>query len=254
MAFIHARFFSRVLEKQVGLYALIPDAGRGPFPVFYLLHGLSDDYTIWHRRTRIEWYVRDLPLIVAMPDGFRGFYTDNAEGPAYGRYMLEDAVGFAERVLPAIGNRSGRCIGGLSMGGYGALRLALSRPDMFVSATSHSGAIFPWDRDFPERLQIEMRRIFGAKPRGSEHDILALARKLKRRGKNPFPKLRLDCGTGDGLIAQNRALHAEFDRIGIPHEYEEFPGGHEWDYWDARIREAIAFHCKALGISAAPRR
>ena len=140
MAFIHASFFSPILAKEVGLHALVPERARRPLPVFYLLHGLSDDYSIWHRRTRIEWYVRNLPLIVVMPDGFRGFYTDWNAGPAYARYMLEDVVGFVEKTLPAIRRRSGRCIGGLSMGGYGSLRLALARPDLFVSATSHSGA------------------------------------------------------------------------------------------------------------------
>jgi len=101
MAFIQASFYSPVLIKHVAMNLLVPEGRRGPFPVFYLLHGLSDDSSVWQRFTRIEAYVRELPLIVAMPDGFRGFYTDNDAGPAYGRYILEDVIGFVERTFPA---------------------------------------------------------------------------------------------------------------------------------------------------------
>src|SRR3954465_7321155 len=83
MALCEVHWSSSVLAKKVGMYVILPEpaaAGPGPYATYYLLHGLSDDYTVWLRRSRIEWNVRDLPLIVVMPDGYRGFYTDNAEG------------------------------------------------------------------------------------------------------------------------------------------------------------------------------
>jgi len=246
MAFLQVHFWSPVLLKQAAFYAVVPQQGRGPFPVLYLLHGLSDDHAIWHRRTRIEIYAERYPLIVVMPDGFRGFYTDHHEGPAYGRYIVEDVIGFAERLLPAARKRSGRCIGGLSMGGYGAVRLALAHPKLFVSAHSHSGA-FNLGGQRQRRGRDEFRRIFGPRPQGSAHDVFALARKLKRRG-GPWPKLKLDCGTEDFLIQDNRDLHAFLTREKIPHQYGGHPGGHTWDYWDLHIREALAFHARALGL------
>jgi S-formylglutathione hydrolase FrmB len=246
MAFLQAHFRSPVLNKQTALYAIVPEQGRGPFPVLYLLHGLSDDHTIWERRTRVEIYVQNLPLIVVMPDGLRGFYTDNHAGPAYGRYMTEDVIGFAERVLPAARKRAGRAIGGLSMGGYGAVRLALAHPDLFVSAHSHSGCL-SLKRLVGRRHGPEFARIFGPRPRGSEHDLAALARRLKRRGA-PIPKLKLDCGVEDVLLESNREFHAFLAKQKIPHEYSEHPGGHTWDYWDLHIREALQFHARALGI------
>jgi S-formylglutathione hydrolase FrmB len=246
MAFIQAAFYSQVLQKHVAMNVLVPEAGKGPFPVFYLLHGLSDDHTIWHRHTRIEWYVRDLPLIVVMPDGFRGFYTDSHAGAAYGKYMVEDVVGFTERTFPAARRRSGRCIGGLSMGGYGSLRLGLSRPDLFASITSHSGAIMPWKRAAALSRESEFYRIFGPKPTGTDHDIFTLAAKAKRAGK--LPKIRIDCGTDDTLLQQNRQAHERFVQMKIPHEYAEFPGTHNWDYWNTHIRDALIFHCQALGV------
>jgi len=246
MAFIQASFFSNVLVKAVALHAIVPEKGRGPFPVLYLLHGLSDDYTVWPRRTRIEWYVRDLPLIVVMPDGFRGFYTDNYLGPAYGRYMVEDVLGFAERTFPIKRSRAARCIGGLSMGGYGSLRLALAHPELFASVHSHSGAAWDFGKPTPPERKDLFAQIFGPKPKGSPHDIYALAQKAKRAGR--LPKISIDCGVDDHLIENNRALHAYLERIGVPHAYAEFPGIHEWDYWDEHIQGALEFHAQALGL------
>jgi len=248
MSLHHVSFFSNILQKCVQMHIVMPDKGKAPYPVFYLLHGLSDDYTIWQRRTSIERYVENLPLIVVMPDGFRGFYTNAHEGPAYGHYMTDDVIGYVDRVFPTIRKRSGRCIGGLSMGGYGALRLALAHPEMFVSANSHSGACQAGHRMAELLKQPEFQRVFGRRPRGSDHDLFALAVKLKRR-RAPIPKLRVDCGKEDFLLHDNRVFHAYLVRLGIRHEYAEYPGGHEWGYWDQHIREALTFHRRALGIS-----
>ena len=87
MAVLHATFFSDTLRKQVQMNVFTPNKGNGPFPVFYLLHGLSDDYTAWQRWTRLENYLGDLPLVVVMPDGFRGFYCDHVDGPKFATYM-----------------------------------------------------------------------------------------------------------------------------------------------------------------------
>jgi S-formylglutathione hydrolase FrmB len=246
MAFIQAAFFSKALQKQAAMNVIVPES-KGPFAVFYLLHGLSDDHTIWSRRTRIESYVEGLPLVVVMPDGYRGFYVDAVEGPTYAKYMIEDVIGFAENTFPIIRKRTSRCIGGLSMGGYGALHLSLSRPDLFVSANSHSGALgigagLMDISKVPERL-----RIFGPNT-GTVRDLFFLASKLK---KNQAPKLRIDCGTEDGLLEYNRKFHQHLTKLKIPHQYEEFPGNHNWDYWDLHIREAIDFQCRALGIKKA---
>jgi S-formylglutathione hydrolase FrmB len=133
------------------------------------------------------------------------------------------------------------------MGGYGALHLSLSRPDLFVSANSHSGALgigagLMDISKVPERL-----RIFGPNT-GTVRDLFFLASKLK---KNQAPKLRIDCGTEDGLLEYNRKFHQHLTKLKIPHQYEEFPGNHNWDYWDLHIREAIDFQCRALGIKKA---
>lgn len=251
MALCEVHWKSGVLMKQVGMNVILPETGDPPFATYYLLHGLSDDYTIWQRRTRIEWYVRDLPLIVVMPDGQRGFYTDNDAGPAYGRYIAEELVAFVERNFPARRESRARHIGGLSMGGYGAVRLALQYPHVFSSANSHSGAFMRGpissSSQTPDRhsnFPDEMLQVFGRSPIGSDHDVLALAQRAKAAGT--LPRLQLDCGTEDYLLDANRALHAAFEKIGVPHEYAEFSGAHDWDYWDRHVPRAIAFHMKAI--------
>lgn len=226
---------------------LFPDRqeGDGPFPVYYLLHGLSDDHTIWCRRTSLERYIDGLPLIVVMPDGGRSFYCDAADGPAYEAHIMKDVTGFVDRFFRTIPSREGRAIGGLSMGGYGSLKLALKYPDTFCSVVAHSGCHLITDGAPREDLGPELARILGPDPQGGPDDVLALAEKIERE---LLPAIRIDCGVDDGLLDHNRKLHEHLDRLAIPHEYEEFPGAHNWEYWDLRVQEALAFHRKALGI------
>jgi S-formylglutathione hydrolase FrmB len=250
MALCDTRWFSDVLQKMTGTLVILPDKGEPPFPTFYLLHGLSDDYSSWHRRTRIEWYVRDLPLIVVMPDAYRGFYTDNEQGPDYAKFFAEELVYMVERNFPAKSARGARCVGGLSMGGYGALRLALGHPNVFASANSHSGALLHGSRPPHGPIAAEMKRVFGARPSGSDHDLLELAERCRRAGK--APKLRIDCGYEDELLDDNRTFHERLLELEYPHEYEEFPGGHNWDYWDYHVNLALMFHARNLRIRALP--
>ena len=247
MSLCNIQWFSPTLHKQVNTYVILPDSGKGPYATYYLLHGLSDDYSIWQRRTRIEPYVDGKPMIVVMPDGFRGFYTNNNRGPAYFDYMTKDLVDFVDRTFPTKKTRAGRCVGGLSMGGYGALRMALGRPDLFASCNSHSGAVMRGSiKRFGKNEPQEFLDIFGRDPNGSDHDLVELARRAKKAGQ--YPKIRIDCGTEDFLIQQNREYHTELTKLDIAHEYEEFPGDHNWGYWDIHVREAIAFHVKNLKI------
>lgn len=248
MALCEVHWHSLVLKKKIGMTVILPEVGGGPFETFYLLHGLSDDHTTWARRTRIEWYVRDLPVLVVMPDGLRGWYTDHDHGPAFGRYIGEEVVAFVERNFPARRDQSARHIGGLSMGGYGAIRTALRYPDVFCSTNSHSGALFHGSHDWSLKDEREDRRayaqemahIFGARPEGSSHDLLALARSASVAGL--LPRMLLDCGTEDFLLDANRMFHAELEHLRIAHEYREFPGAHDWDYWDLHVRDALQFH------------
>jgi S-formylglutathione hydrolase FrmB len=255
MALCTLRWFSGKIQKHVETQVILPDSGTGPFAVFYLLHGLSDDSSIWLRRTRIEAYAAGLPLIVVMPDGFRSVYVNNHAGHPFGDYISLELPAMIERTFHARTDRGGRCVGGLSMGGYGALRTALAFPDRFASATSHSGALCHGGplMHSPDKESVlytgEMARIFGPDPTGSDADLLHLAGQAHAAGN--LPKLRIDCGVDDFLFECNQRFHAELQAAGVPHEYETFPGAHTWDYWDVHVREALSFHATALGLKEA---
>jgi S-formylglutathione hydrolase FrmB len=264
MSWTEVHWRSEVLQKETAMQVLLPRTGRPPFPVLYLLHGLSDDSTAWLRNTRLEWYVRDLPLMVVLPDGYRGFYTDNNEGPAYATHLGIELVDFVDRHYRTRAERGGRAIGGLSMGGYGAVRIGLGYPERFCSVNSHSGALGRTNADFSDEAVragkhkdksaafiAELRRIFGRKPLGTRHDILDLA--VAARAKDRLPHLLLDCGRKDYLLADSREFHQELKAAGVRHEYHEHAGAHDWDYWDRHIRDALKFHCKNLGVERKPR-
>ena len=248
MAFATINYFSRSLQKASAFHIVFPEDPNTPRPwaVFYLLHGLSDDHTIWMRRTSIERYVAGLPLAVVMPDGGRGWYTNAAEGHKYEDDLIQDIRGLVERAFPVKADRSGRAIGGLSMGGYGAVKLGLKHHELFGSVNSHSGAVGIFrDPERVKQLSPEFRRIFGEHPKDGPEDPFALVEKLDH---GRLPALRLDCGTEDFLIEHNRSFHKHLDALHIAHEYEEFPGGHDWSYWDRHVQEAIAFHVKNLKL------
>ncbi len=253
MALCSINFFGSSIGFATSMNVILPDTGPGPFPVFYLLHGLSDDHSIWLRRTSIERYVAGVPIIIVMPTTHRGFYT-NGQSPATYRYedhIINDVVGFVDRTFPTLKTRAGRVIGGLSMGGYGAVKLALKHPDLFCSATSHSGAMYgplfkPMSGKKPDQsMEPEFATIFGKRYLGGPDDPIALAKKCP---KNKRPALRIDCGTEDFLIEHNRSFHAQLTKQKFPHEYHEAPGNHNWAYWDTHIQHALAFHRAQLKI------
>jgi S-formylglutathione hydrolase FrmB len=245
MSLCEIHWFSSILEKTVAATVILPDTGTPPFATLYLLHGLSDDHTIWHRRTRVEWYARELPLIVVMPDGYKGFYTNIFSGPRYAAYISEELIAFCERTFPVKRSRDARAVGGQSMGGYGALRAALAYPHLYVSAHSHSGALLHGSKLWNPGSEYDRSDVFGPDPRGTDHDLLKLAAECRKREVS-LPELLIDCGTGDFLLNDNREFHAKLDAMRIPHTYREFPGEHNWDYWDLHIRDAIDFHAQAM--------
>lgn len=259
MSWVTVRWKSELIGKHTTAEVLLPDVGQPPYPVFYLLHGLSDDASMWLRRTRLEFYAREFPAIIVMPDGYRSFYTNQEVGLPFAQHIGVELPTFIERTFHARAERSARAIGGLSMGGYGALRIGLGFPERFCSVNSHSGAV-GWlrvgdpvsaqrresTRVLTPEVIAELKRIFGENPTGTAHDVRTLATRALAAGT--LPALLLDCGREDFLIEDNRDLHADLDRAQVPHTYREFDGAHTWDYWDLHIREALEFHTRSLGI------
>ena len=236
MPLARLQYFSDALGKQTAVNLILPEASAdAPFTPWLLLHGLSDDETAWARRTSLERYVEGTNVLVAMPDGGRGFYVDAPEGFAFFTALADELPSMLARYFPL---RDEWAVGGLSMGGYGAVRFGLGRPERFRSVHAHSAALgfghAPRYAESPEFARLQA---------GDKDDLFALAGASADR-----PALRIDCGTEDFLLDDNRAFHAHLDALGFAHEYEEFPGGHDWTYWDHHVREQFAFHRKNLGF------
>jgi putative tributyrin esterase len=259
MALANFQWFSAVLGKQITTQVLLPDRGEGPWPTYYLLHGLSDDSSMWLRRSRVDAYHSIYPMMVVMPDGGRGFYTNNHDGPAWAQHIGEELPAMIERVFPARASREARAIGGLSMGGYGALRVGLAYGQTFSAIHAHSGVTFLsddfwrfWATELGEKsvafraLQAELRRIVGQFPVGGDHHLPTLARRALRA--KTLPSIHFDCGTEDFLLRDNRALRAAFLRARVPHVYSERAGAHEWGYWDTEVERALAQLATHFGI------
>ncbi len=250
MALLHVNYFSDVLGLSTSLDLILPQPTRqqigmegareaGPYKALYLLHGLSDDHTIWQRRTSIERYVAPLPLAVVMPNAHRSFYTDMADGPRYFEHLADEVPALCETWFPLSGEREDTFVAGLSMGGYGAFKLALGRPERFAAGASLSGALDVRRRINIEERQPEMRRIFGdpATVAGSDNDLFALAERVV--GKGPRPRLFAWCGQEDFLYQENLDFRDHAQQLGLELEYREGPGDHSWGYWDEQIQAVL---------------
>lgn len=221
-------------QTQIGLRG---HSGAGPHPVLYLLHGLSDDHTIWMRRTALERHVSELGLAVVMPAVQRSFYTDMHAGGRYQTFIADELPAICQSFFPISNQREHTFVAGLSMGGYGAFKLALSRPRQYAAAASLSGALDMADRfnDSPEFIR-ELGWVYGPENpiRGTEHDVFQLAKDL-RQHPGPQPRLYARCGTEDFLLEHNRRFAAHSQDLGLALDYAEGPGTHNWEYWDQEI-------------------
>jgi S-formylglutathione hydrolase FrmB len=254
MAHLRCDFFSDALGLSTSMTVLLPQqttaqiglggvATGGPTPVLYLLHGLSDDDTTWLRRTSIERYVAELGWAVVMPQVHRSFYADEVHGGRFWTFVSEELPGLVSSFFQVSSRRQDTFVAGLSMGGYGALKLGLRQPDRFAGAASLSGvldlaALVRADRPRAEDPTM-FERIFGPdRSVGPDDDLLVL---VGRADPAAVPALFACCGTEDVLLPGNHAFAAACERAGVPLRTSWSPGEHEWGYWDAQIVEVLDF-------------
>ncbi len=235
-------YYSAAIGLQLGARILVPESGPSSKRTLYLLHGLSDDHSIWHRRSSVERYVETCDLVVVMPNGGRGFYTDAEQGAKWGEAIGPELISKVESWFNVSTHMPDRYIAGLSMGGYGAFRLALSNPGTYGHAASMSGALMIGSQPVENPLrspdvEAEIRRIFGLNPVGSRHDLLSLAATCS--ASNLLPKLWMDCGTADFLFENNQNFYKHMVQMGIPINYEVGDGSHDWEYWNRLLPNVL---------------
>lgn len=258
MISIECDFYSQVLRLGTSMRVLLPQPAPEPspphrkHPTLYLLHGLSDDHTTWHRRTAIERHAEPHGLAVVMPAVHRSFYADMAQGNRYWTFISEELPALARALFPLSDARDDTFVAGLSMGGYGAFKLAFTHPDRYAAAASLSGALDMMSsaQQGDDAWRAELTQVFGDFRRlpGSGNDLFHLAERLVGSGA-PRPRLYQCCGTGDFLYPANLRFRAHAEALGLPLTYEEGPGEHEWGYWDRQIERVLAW----LTESQAPR-
>ena len=233
-------------------YAQSPDTR---YPVLYLLHGLSDHYSTWVLHTNLVEHAARHRVIVVTPEGNNGWYTDSATvaKDKYESYLLEELIPHVQSRYRTLEDGYARGVAGLSMGGYGALKLALKHPDEFAFAASMSGALGA--AQFTEKdgggwplVWESILQAFG--PLGSStreaNDLFGLVKGMSDERVRGLPYLYLDCGTDDGLVRSNLALAGLLTEKRIPHEYRQQPGVHNWELWDKQIREVLELASQKL--------
>ncbi|MFE4712044.1 MULTISPECIES: alpha/beta hydrolase family protein [Bacillales] len=255
MALIECRFYSEVLGLSTSMTVILPqtttsqigmsNVTRGELhPTLYLLHGLSDDDSIWLRRSSIERYVAEMGIAVVMPQVHHSFYTDMAMGGQYWTFISEELPALARSFFPLSHKREDNFVAGLSMGGYGAFKLGLRKPESFAAVASLSGSLdiaqhFKNTDDPAAKRGYQM--IFGEKDvAGTPDDLLWLLKELDQ-SQGPKPAFYQCCGTEDFLYENNLSFRDACRKTTLSLTYDEGPGEHEWGYWDAKIRDVLAW-------------
>lgn len=254
MGKVHIEFYSECLGRQIDVGAFLPEeygetgARKGnpikkDFPVLYLLHGYNSDFSTWERMTQIGFMLRDLPLTVVMPSGLNSYYVDGRlTNMDYYRFLNEELPGKIKNWFPISDKREDTFVGGLSLGGYGAMRLSLANPERFSYAFTLSGVVdlegYYNDTCMYKKCIIHDRDIsLGCREDAlnTDNDIFYLIDKNIREGKE-FPRLMLACGTNDPAYHYTANLLNKLRETGVDVEYFDKEGKHDWNFWNYAIK------------------
>ncbi len=250
MAFIECNFFADSLGFATQVYVILPESANRligmdgksqatPPSVLYLLHGLSDDHTIWMRRTSIERYAAKHGIAVVMPNGGRSFYRNVAPFMRYWDFISEELPQKMHHFFRLADDREHTFVAGLSMGGFGALKLALNHPERFAAAGVLSGAFgFDWFK--PAGAEYDFSIGSCEKIAGTEDDLPFQAKKCAQSGK-ALPLIYQACGTEDSFYQINCDYHAMLTDLGFAVDWRPRAGKHTWDFWDKEIEKVLDF-------------
>ncbi len=232
---------SDAMNKDIPATLILPDAysqSETHFPVTYLLHGAGDNHQRWSKATDIAQLADEYGMIILCPDaGKTSWFFDSPIDPnyQYETHIARECVEYVDSHYRTLDDPKFRAVGGLSMGGHGALYLAIRHQDVFSIAVALSGGVDI--RPFPNNWDIKKRLgTFEENPETWEaNTVINLAKELK----NNDLFIIVDCGQNDFFLKVNQALHQQLLDDGIEHIYEEHPGSHNWDYWKAAIKRQL---------------
>lgn len=251
MAFLSTDIHSSVLNMDTHIKVILPHdkvSANEPAKVLYLLHGLSDDCSKWSRFTAIERKVAGKNIAVVMPEVQRSFYTDMRYGLNYFSYIAYELPKLCQKMFNISDRREDNFIAGLSMGGYGALKTALTRTDLFSKAASFSGAV-AFKKSLDEKVtsniysQERIKELIGICSEElvltDAEDTFFLSKKAVSEGS--APDILLTCGTSDFLYQDNLRFKSYLEEIGYNFTFLEWEGSHNWAFWDESLDRLIEF-------------
>ena len=237
---VDVTFHSAALNREIPYRAILPAsiAANEKLPVVYLLHGGGGSFHDWSNYSDVAGYAAD-GLLLVMPEGNSSYYTNSADRPQdrYEDYIVQDLIADVERRFPAAAGREHRAIAGVSMGGFGAVVLALKHPDLFIFAGGLSPALDVPSRPFSIKRVGQYRQhssIFGPWGSQSRHasDPLVLVRSADPA---QTPYLFLTCGDQEGLLSTNRRFAAMLQARHFNYEFHTVAGGHDWNQWNHNV-------------------
>ena len=240
MSVLTVRFHSEALGKQTSFNVIHPDQGEGPFPVVLQLHGYSDDSVSWLYNSNLVRHAAKWPMIIVLPDGGTSRYLNLEFHERFGLQRYEDFLvrDVCREVERTFSTRSGPwAIGGLSMGGYGALRIGMKHSGMFASVWAHSAGMLRLTEDWLAKLDDR-----------DDADVFIHAERFKARREagEPTPVISFDSGIDDFVFEHNREFHEHLTQIGLEHSWFEHPGAHTWDFWNEHVKEALDQHARVF--------
>ena len=242
MSLIEMHIFSEALNKSVGVNVILPmprraDAPCEGLPVLTLLHGMGDDHTMWLRRTNVERYALERGIAVVMPDGGLSCYHNMLHGGRYRDYILDELPGLLRAMLPLSARREDNFIAGCSMGGFGALKLGLARPEQYAAIGCFSAAHMEYRPEHPRNKAMRMR-VYGDTLDACDAQIEADVRAVNAGSRS----IRLWHACGDNDVLRENALKSRdfFEALpegAIEYSFMTLPGKHDWALWDRMLAE-----------------
>ena len=250
MNLFEVNFASTELGHRTSLNVIMPtledvDGTYRNTKTLYLLHGFSDDHSGWLRRTKVEYYGREYNLAVVLPNAQNSFYANMHHGYNFLNHIALEVPIFIQKTFHLSAKRENNFVAGLSMGGYGAFKIALSYPERFAAAASLSGILdiqlaVEENQEEPDpRYTLPMRLALGdpINVTDTSDDIPWLLKKINT--KKTKPRLYQCCGTEDDLYANNLRIRELIQTLNFDYTYEESPGDHNWVFWDTYIKKVL---------------
>lgn len=254
MSLINASVFSKVLQTTVGVNIITPyssllDKSKGEPCVLYLLHGLFGSQYAWLTASNIARYAKEHNIVIVMPDLNNTFYVNSSAHIKYLDFTAYELIEYIESTFRVSDKREDNFICGISMGGYGAYRIAFERCDKFSAAISLSGALdlATLSREnidnipdiFDDVIVNTLKLNFGEKgvEENTENDLLYLAKKADT--KKQKPSFFQYCGKQDYLYENNLNFKKCMESLNFDYKYFESDGFHDWDFWDDKIKHVL---------------